>query len=134
MPSPAPPPPRLTHFLALTSSSLQDPTTTNFPLTLQRFRDLATSPTYNIPPAAIRPLGTMHLTLGVMALKNAEELVREEDTEELVPRLMILMEKGRKIQRIGKQAQSSSRKRLAFPTTGTVESFGSSPVMHLHLP
>ncbi|RPB23074.1 hypothetical protein L211DRAFT_868888 [Terfezia boudieri ATCC MYA-4762] len=76
MPSPHPPPPRLTHFLALTSSSLQDPTTTNFPLTLHRFRDLATSPTYNIPPAAIRPLGTMHLTLGVMALKNAEELAR----------------------------------------------------------
>ncbi|KAF8416037.1 hypothetical protein EV426DRAFT_451133 [Tirmania nivea] len=73
---PRPPPPCLTHFLALTSSSLHQPTTTNFPPTLRRFRDLATSPTYNIPPAAIRSLGTMHITLGVMALKNAEELER----------------------------------------------------------
>ncbi|KAF8468851.1 hypothetical protein BDZ91DRAFT_847682 [Kalaharituber pfeilii] len=65
MPPRQSPQPKLTHFLALTSTRLQQ---SAFPGTFAEFHTSATSPENGIPAAAIRPLGTMHLTLGVMAL------------------------------------------------------------------
>lgn len=61
--------PVLTHFLAipLVSSSPASPARTQLSRALSAFRDEVTTG-YAVPPDAVRPLGTLHLTLGVMAL------------------------------------------------------------------
>ncbi|KAF4981591.1 hypothetical protein FZEAL_2657 [Fusarium zealandicum] len=65
-----------THFVCLPLASAQ------LAATLAAFRADATSPTsFGVPPEAVRPLGTMHLTLGVMSLRDdgierATELLR----------------------------------------------------------
>jgi activating signal cointegrator complex subunit 1 len=48
--------------------------------TLSSFRADVTDPnSFNVHPQAVRPLGTMHLTLGVMTLKGDEALGRAAD-------------------------------------------------------
>lgn len=65
-----PPPPRLTHFLCL---PLVTPASRpQLQANLQAFRNEVTQPTARnpsgIPDRAVRPAGTLHLTLGVMSL------------------------------------------------------------------
>ena len=62
---------RLTHFLCL-------PLVTQYSkpplqLSLQNFTAAVTS-THDVPPKAIRPIGTIHLTLGVMQLATEEQI------------------------------------------------------------
>ncbi|TLD32904.1 hypothetical protein PspLS_01353 [Pyricularia sp. CBS 133598] len=61
--------PVLTHFLAipLLPSSPASPARTQLSRALSAFRDEVAAG-YAVPPDAVRPLGTLHLTLGVMAL------------------------------------------------------------------
>ncbi|KAI5791753.1 hypothetical protein DFH27DRAFT_199121 [Peziza echinospora] len=65
---PKPNPPRLrpTHFLALTATPHLSKTP--FPTSYTDFRTTATQPTHSLPPLAIRPIGTLHLTLCVLHL------------------------------------------------------------------
>ncbi|TLS23767.1 uncharacterized protein PpBr36_05681 [Pyricularia pennisetigena] len=71
--------PVLTHFLAipLVPSSPASPVRTQLSRALSAFRDEVTTG-YAVPPDAVRPLGTLHLTLGVMALggNNGGDLAR----------------------------------------------------------
>lgn len=70
MPRPVSP----THFICIPLSSPQ------LARTLSVFRSDVTSENgLNLPPAAIRPLGTMHLTLGVMALPDETSLSRARE-------------------------------------------------------
>lgn len=60
-----PPKPSPTHFLCIPLASTQ------LAQTLGAFRTDVTSPmSFGVPPDAVRPLGTLHLTLGVMSLKD----------------------------------------------------------------
>ncbi|CAH0050165.1 unnamed protein product [Clonostachys solani] len=60
-----PPRPAPTHFVCIPLSGPQ------LARTLSSFRADVTDPnSFNVHPQAVRPLGTMHLTLGVMALKG----------------------------------------------------------------
>ncbi|KAI6369968.1 hypothetical protein MCOR25_004314 [Pyricularia grisea] len=61
--------PVLTHFLAipLVPSSPTSPARIQLSRALTAFRDEVTTG-YGVPPDAVRPPGTLHLTLGVMAL------------------------------------------------------------------
>lgn len=74
---PRPSPPRLTHFLCL---PLITPTSRpQLQASLSKFKDtVTTSKTRElpdgIPEKAIRPLGTLHLTLGVMSLLTPERV------------------------------------------------------------
>ncbi|PVH89343.1 hypothetical protein DL98DRAFT_402402 [Cadophora sp. DSE1049] len=74
---PRPPPPRLTHFLAI---PLVTPTSRQqLQHSLSLFKDKVTQPNVaslpdGIPGQAIRPLGTLHLTLGVMSLTTPEKV------------------------------------------------------------
>lgn len=63
-----PPRPSPTHFLCIALCSPQ------LGCTMSSFRADVTS-NYNVPEQAVRPLGTLHLTLGVMNLKE-EDVVR----------------------------------------------------------
>lgn len=70
-------PPRPTHFLCIPLAGSQ------LARSLASFRADVTSPTsFNVPEQAVRPLGTLHLTLGVMNLEDetltqAVNLLRE---------------------------------------------------------
>ena len=71
-----PPKPQLTHFLCLpliTATSRPQ-----FQAALQRFTSEVASPNEagetQLPPKAIRPVGALHLTLGVMSLLTPERL------------------------------------------------------------
>ncbi|CAG9980637.1 unnamed protein product [Clonostachys byssicola] len=69
-----PPRPAPTHFLCIPLSGPQ------LARTLSSFRADVTDPnSFNVHPQAVRPLGTMHLTLGVMTLKGDEALGRAAD-------------------------------------------------------
>lgn len=60
-----PPRPSPTHFLCIPLASTQ------LAQTLGAFRTDVTSPmSFGVPSDAVRPLGTLHLTLGVMSLKD----------------------------------------------------------------
>lgn len=60
-----PPKPSPTHFLCIPLASAQ------LARTLGVFRTDVTSPmSFGVPSDAVRPLGTLHLTLGVMSLKD----------------------------------------------------------------
>ncbi|KAI5296290.1 hypothetical protein KEM52_004484 [Ascosphaera acerosa] len=68
----APPPPRPTHFLCL---PLVGPAVApQLAAALEHFRHRAAALQPALPAAAIRPLGTLHLTLGVMSLPDAQRL------------------------------------------------------------
>ncbi|KAH9212486.1 kinase A anchor protein [Leptodontidium sp. 2 PMI_412] len=74
---PKPSPPRLTHFLAI---PLTTPTSRpQLHQALSLFKEKTTQPNIaslpdGIPDQAIRPLGTLHLTLGVMSLSTPEKV------------------------------------------------------------
>ncbi|KAG4426469.1 hypothetical protein IFR04_000351 [Cadophora malorum] len=74
---PKPSPPRLTHFLAIPLvTPLSRPQLQH---SLSHFKEKATQPNVaslqdGIPEQAIRPLGTLHLTLGVMSLTTPEKV------------------------------------------------------------
>jgi activating signal cointegrator complex subunit 1 len=81
-------PPRLTHFLCI---PLVTPVSRSRLLnSLATFRDKAAKDPEGIPEKAIRPLGTLHLTLGVMSLlsedrvNNAVKLLKSLDLKELL--------------------------------------------------
>ena len=60
-----PPKPSPTHFVCIPLASAQ------LARSLAAFRTDVTSPmSFGVPPDAVRPLGTLHLTLGVMSLKD----------------------------------------------------------------
>ena len=61
----------LTHFLCL--PLITKHSKPQLQLSLQKFATSATEK-YEIPPKAIRPIGTLHLTLGVMQLLNGERV------------------------------------------------------------
>jgi len=70
--------PPLTHFLCIPLVTAVS--RTQLSLRLAEFRDDITSPnSFAVPLGAVRPLGTLHLTLGVMSLKEDGKL--EEATE-----------------------------------------------------
>jgi activating signal cointegrator complex subunit 1 len=77
-PGRGPPTPRPTHFLCI---PLINPTSRpQLAESLASFRAVATSPYgHNLPAAGVRPLGTLHLTLGVMTLPRPEDLARALD-------------------------------------------------------
>lgn len=64
-----PPRPRLTHFLCIPLVTPES--RPQLHLSLQNFRDDIAQNT-EIPERAVRPLGSLHLTLGVMSLTNQE--------------------------------------------------------------
>ncbi|CZT41517.1 uncharacterized protein RSE6_01264 [Rhynchosporium secalis] len=73
-----PSPPRLTHFLAIPLvTAISRPQLQH---SLRKFKDAATQPNFTsslpegIPDQAIRPLETLHLTLGVMSLLTLERV------------------------------------------------------------
>lgn len=69
-----PPRPAPTHFVCIPLSGPQ------LARTLSSFRADVTDPnSFNVHPQAVRPLGTMHLTLGVMTLKGDDALGRAAD-------------------------------------------------------
>jgi len=76
---PKPPSPRLTHFLCI--PLVTPPSRTQLLASLSKFRDDVTrdGTAENlgaIPERAIRPAGTLHLTLGVMSLLSPEKVDR----------------------------------------------------------
>ncbi|KAL8793573.1 MAG: hypothetical protein Q9195_003836 [Heterodermia aff. obscurata] len=62
---------RLTHFLCL--PLITKHSKPQLQLSLQRFATTAMEK-YEVPPKAIRPMGTIHLTLGVMQLTTEEQV------------------------------------------------------------
>ena len=62
---------RLTHFLCL--PLVTQHSKPQLQLSLQDFAASVTS-THDVPPKAIRPIGTIHLTLGVMQLATEEQI------------------------------------------------------------
>ncbi|KAK0102458.1 hypothetical protein ONS95_006077 [Cadophora gregata] len=74
---PRPPPPRLTHFLAIPLvTPISRPQLQH---SILQFKDKVTQPNIasladGIPEQAIRPIGTLHLTLGVMSLTTPEKV------------------------------------------------------------
>lgn len=62
---------RLTHFLCL--PLVTQHSKIQLQSTLQQFAAAVTS-TYDVPPKAIRPVGTIHLTLGVMQLADEQQI------------------------------------------------------------
>ncbi|KAH7149805.1 kinase A anchor protein [Dactylonectria estremocensis] len=79
-----PPKPSPTHFLCVPVAGVQ------LARSLALFRDDVTSiMSFAVPPEAVRPLGTLHLTLGVMNLKEdgvrqAAELLRSLQLKEML--------------------------------------------------
>ena len=65
------PAPRLTHFLCL--PLVTQSTKPQLQQSLQSFTATATSK-HNVPSKAIRPVGTLHLTLGVLQLATEEQI------------------------------------------------------------
>lgn len=66
-----PPKPAPTHFLCIPLSGAQ------LTRSLASFRADVTDPnSFGIPPQAIRPIGTLHLTLGVMTLRGQESVAQ----------------------------------------------------------
>ncbi|KAG0646346.1 hypothetical protein D0Z07_8328 [Hyphodiscus hymeniophilus] len=68
---PKAPPPRLTHFLCIPLVTPQS--RPQLQTSLNKFRADVTS---SIPEKAIRPIGTLHLTIGVMSLLTQERIDR----------------------------------------------------------
>lgn len=86
MPSSRPP---ITHFLCL--PLVNSASRPQWQTSLQRFSDdVATTPSLGISPRAIRPLGTLHLTFGILSLETedrkiaAGELLRRADLVRMV--------------------------------------------------
>ncbi|KAL2071398.1 hypothetical protein VTL71DRAFT_12633 [Oculimacula yallundae] len=115
---PPKPSPRLTHFLAI-------PLTTTFSrpqlqTSLQKFKSKAISPDFissipdGLPDQAIRPLGTLHLTLGVMSLLTPErvegvlKLLKEVDLRALLEGVRGVDGGSDCVKRKGKNVQSST--------------------------
>ncbi|KAF4625950.1 hypothetical protein G7Y89_g12211 [Cudoniella acicularis] len=91
---PKPSPPRLTHFLCIPLVTPTSRSQLQASLTTFREKTTGTRTAQNpdgIPAAAIRPLGTLHLTLGVMSLltpervESALSLLKSLNLRELIP-------------------------------------------------
>ena len=103
------PSPRLTHFLCLplvTQSSKPQ-----LQQSLQSFIAIATSK-HNVPSKAVRPIGTIHLTLGVMQLATEEQIeaasvfLRSLDVLEILKKAEV--EPSRALSEIAEHPDSSS--------------------------
>lgn len=106
--------PRPTHFLCIPLASAIKKT--QLASSLAAFQADVTNPnSFNIPKSAIRPLGTLHLTLGVMTFRREDEGKQLERAVQLLKNLelrdMLLAE----IQLIRSRMEGKKELMTAFP-------------------